>query len=45
VVFLVEAGAKDTAKLAKSCKIEEKSGTKVLHLKLAGGKEVEVSLL
>jgi hypothetical protein len=45
VVFLVEAGAKETAKLAKSCKIAEKSGGKVLHLKVAGGKEVEVSLL
>jgi hypothetical protein len=45
VVFLVEAGPKETSSLARSCKIDEKSGSHVLRFKQLGGKLVEVPLL
>jgi hypothetical protein len=44
-IFFVEVSPKETAKLAKSFKVENKSGGKVLRFKLPEGGEAEVPLL
>jgi hypothetical protein len=44
-VFYVEVSPKETATLAKSCRIEAKPGGPVLHFKQADGKAAEVPLL
>jgi hypothetical protein len=44
-VFYVEVSLKETAALAKSCRIEAKPGGQVLHFKQASGKVTEVPLL
>lgn len=44
-VFYVEVSPKETAALAKSCRIEVKAGGQALHFKQAGGKVIEVPLL
>jgi hypothetical protein len=44
VVFYTGVGPEETASLARSCKIGDKSGKQSLHLKQPGGKDVELPL-
>ena len=44
-VFFVEAGAKETSTLSKSCRVEKEAGGQVLRFEQAGGKVVKVPLL
>src|SRR5262249_47824551 len=44
-VFFVEVTPKETASLAKSCKIESKAEGQVVHFKQPDGKVVELPLL
>lgn len=45
VVFFVEVTPKETSKLAQSCRIEERSGMKVLRFRQPGGKDAEIRIL
>jgi hypothetical protein len=45
VIFLVEAGPKETSSLARSCKVDKGAGKKALRFKQPGGKLAEAPLL